>query len=109
MRPLPEKGAGARIHEHIFINPFAMEKIYKDAIVRHIRERITNLTSPAAIQYGYTSIDRSEQSLTELLLLADKLGLYDIQDEIKAARKPLRDEIDRQYVQLGFKPVYAKS
>ncbi len=85
-----------------------MEKIYKDALVRLIRERVDCIINPIGFQNGYMTLHGAEERLSELLVIACRLCLYEVEGEIKAARRPIREEINRQSVRYGGQVIFTE-
>lgn len=63
-------------------------------IEQYIRRRVEQLTSPVNFQYGYESYEGVEAKLTELAQVAYDWGGWELSEEVKRARTPIRKRIN---------------
>ena len=55
---------------------------------RHMRDRLENITNPAAYQIGIESLDSIYYKLHELVILAETFGIYGYElDQLMIARQ----------------------
>lgn len=79
-----------------------METNYKKAVESHIAQRLEELTSPVNFAYGYMTYHGAEERLTELHILAMKIGLYELAKKIGDSRRTIREKIEDGYRRGNF-------
>ena len=68
----------------------------ENKLKEYIQQRIECLTSPANLQYGFTTVDESYARLCELKGLMDRFGEYELSNDLRRAIRPLREKIEER-------------